>query len=217
MPTQKEFWDRKIKEWSALAYDNTVNLNILERIASVFRATNVRKEVTLKLIGPKTKNKTVLDLGSGQGEFSTSLLMRYEPKKLIGIDISEVAVKESKKLAKGLKLAEKTEFYNDDLTTMTSLPDFDLAIGVGLIDYFDKEQLRHLFSLIKTRPFIFSFFEKKFSILNILHGVYLNLQKGPKVYKYTKREIRNLAEKNSKLYFIKKNGFQFITNSTRIK
>ena len=217
MSKQKDFWDKKIKEWSSLAYDKTANLNILEKIASLFRATNTRKEVTLKLVGPRTKGKTVLDLGCGLGEFSISLLMRYNPKKIIGIDISDVAVKEAKKLAKSLKLSEKSEFLTGDVTAMTSLPDFDLLVGIGLIDYFDKEQLKQLFNLIKGKPFIFSYFEKKLSLMNILHKIYLGIQRGPKVYKYTKRQIRVLIPKNSKLYFIKKNGFQFITNSVKIK
>ncbi|OGK08881.1 hypothetical protein A2767_05030 [Candidatus Roizmanbacteria bacterium RIFCSPHIGHO2_01_FULL_35_10] len=217
MLTQKEYWDKKIKQWSSLAYGKTVKLNVLERIASFFRATNTRKEVTLKLIGPKVKGKTILDLGCGFGEFSISLLMRYGPKKIIAIDISDVAIKEIKKLAKSLKLDEKIELRVEDVTKIDRLPNFDILVGIGLIDYLNSEQLKRLFNLMGEKSFIFSYCEKKLSFLNILHNIYLSIQRGPKFYKYTKKDLRALIPKNSRLFFIKKNGFQFITNSMQMK
>ena len=171
-------------------------------------------------IGEQINNKdrnSIIDLGCGLGEFPLGLLMRYKPKKIIAYDISDVAIRKVKKLASGLDLKNKIEFYTEDVPKMNKLPNFDILTGLGFIDYLNREQMKNLFNLIGDKPFLFSYFEKKFSLFNFLHKIYLNLQRCPGAFKYTRKEIRSFLPKNSKLYFIKKNGLQFITNSAIIR
>jgi len=212
MKSQKDYWDKKISEWSISSYKKTGKISLVERIATYFRAVDLRKEAALKLIGPKTKDKVIIDFGCGLGEFPFGLLMRYKPKKVIVYDISEVAIKEVKKSAKTLNLLSKLEFYVQDVSTMNKLPNSDMVIGLGFIDYLNPEQMRHLFELIGDRPYLFSYFEKKISFFNLLHKFYVTLQGCPGAFKYTRKQIRSFTPKNSKLYFIKKSGLQFITN-----
>lgn len=217
MKSQKEYWDKKITEWSISSYGKTGRISLIERVATFFRAVNTRKEAGLKLIGPKSKNKVILDLGCGLGEFPLGLLLRYKPKKVIVYDISEVAIKEVKKLAKSMELKDKMEFYVADIAELDKLPDFDIVVGLGFIDYLKPEQLRHLFELIGNKPYLFSYFEKKTSFFNFLHKIYISIQRCPGAFKYTRKEIKSYLPKNSKIYFIKKNGLQFITNSPSIR
>lgn len=212
MPGQKEYWDKKISEWSYASYGKKKNVGLIEKIATYFRSVDARKEIALKLVGSKANNKIVMDIGCGLGEFTFSLLMRFKPKKIIAYDISEIAIKNAKKNARDLKVIEKIDFRLADIASLKELPAFDLAVGLGFIDYLKPQQLKHLFNLIGNRPFLFSYFEKKLSLFNLMHKMYITLQKCPGAYKYKRSEIRSFMPKNNKLYFIKKDGLQFITN-----
>lgn len=217
MKTQKDYWDKKISEWSHASYGKKKKISLIEKIAAYFRSVDARKETALKLIGPRAKNRTILDLGCGLGEFSIGLLMRYKPKKVIALDISEVAIKKIKKIATDLKISDKMEFQVAEISDVNKLADSNFIVGLGFIDYLKPDQLIHLFKLIGNTPFLFSYFEKRLSIFNLLHKIYITLQKCPGAYKYTRQQIRSFMPKKSKHFFIKKDGLQFITNSRQIK
>ncbi len=212
MKTQKEYWDKKISEWSYASYGKKKKIGLIERIATFFRSVDTRKEAALKLVGPKSYNKIVIDMGCGLGEFSFALLLRYKPKKIITYDISETAILAIKKNAQELKINDKMEFGVADISDLKQLPSFDIVVGLGFIDYLKPPQLECLFNLIGNKPFLFSYFEKKTSLFNLMHKIYIMLQKCPGAYKYTRKQIRSFVPKKTKLYFIKKDGLQFITN-----
>ncbi len=211
MASQKEYWDQQIKEWSEASYKGKGD-NLIERIANLFRGPiTKRMEVALEIIGPKAKDKVILDLGCGLGDFCFAVL-KYRPKKVIGIDISPVAIREAKKRTERRKLKGKVGFLETDVAKIKKLPDFDLGVGLGFIDYLDKGQMRHLFKLLAGRRFLFSFFEKKLSLLNLLHEFYIKIQRCPGAYKYTREEMRQLAPEGLNLRFLEKEGMFFITN-----
>lgn len=216
MTSQKQYWDKKIKEWSSSSYHKKSKLSLVEKIATYFRSVNKRKDAALKLAGPIAKNKIVIDLGCGLGEFSFGIL-RYNPKKVIGYDISKVAISEVKKLAKRLKVGNKIEFRISDVSSLKSLPKSDIVVGLGFIDYLTKPQLKRLFKLIGRRSFLFSFFERKISFFNFLHKVYTTIQKCPGAYKYSRHEIRSSIPEKTELYFIRKDGLWFISNIKKFK
>ena len=102
MKTQREYWDKKIDEWSSAAYGRKSQISVIEKIATYFRAVNKRKDIAIKLIGPIAKNKIFLDLGCGMGEFSFELAS-YFPKKIIAVDISKNAIQEINKIINNIK------------------------------------------------------------------------------------------------------------------
>ncbi len=211
MTGQKQYWNKKIKEWSSSSYHKKAQLSLVEKFATYFRSVHKRKDAALKLIGPIAKNKIILDLGFGIGEFSFGIL-KFKPRKVIGYDISDVAVHEAKQSAKKLGVLGKTEFKVADVSYLTSLPQSDIVVGLGFIDYLTKPQLKRLFELIGNRKFLFSFFEKKMSLFNFMHKIYTTIQKCPGAYKYSRQEIRSSVPKKTELYFIKKDGLWFISN-----
>ncbi len=215
MRTQKEYWNKKISEWTKASYGKGSDISLTERIATYFRSVDKRKDAALQLVGPLAKNKIVLDLGCGLGEFSFELL-RYQPKKVLAYDISEIAIVEAKRIAKKLKTNSKIEFRAVDVARLKKFPRFDIAVGLGFIDYLNTPQLRHLFKLIDNKTYLFSYFEKKASLFNLLHKIYIKLQNCPGAYKYTRTEIKKLIPTGTKLSFLKKNGLLFINNSKRL-
>lgn len=216
MRTQREYWDEKIKGWTEVSYGKkTKGVGLIERVANLFRGPITgRMDVALKIIGPRAKNKVILDLGCGLGDFCFAVL-KFNPKKVIGIDLSEVAIKEAKKRTRRKKLKNKLEFIADDVVKMKKLPEFDIAVGLGFIDYLDKQELKKLFRLLSGHHFFFSVFEKKLSLLNLLHLVYVKIQKCPGAYKYTKKEMRQIIPSDLNFYFLEKDKMLFITNLPR--
>lgn len=212
MTTQKQYWNQKISEWTNSSYDRaSQNTPLIEKVATFFRAVSKRMNVTLEVLGDRVKGKTVIDLGCGLGDLCFEML-KYKPKKVIGMDISEVAVKEAQKRAKNKKIQDKVSFVTADVAQLKKIPPGDIVIGLGFIDYLNEEELRHLFSLLSGRQYFFSYFEKKLSLLNMLHAVYIKLQNCPGAYKYTREEIKKMIPKNSKYYILEKDGLAFITN-----
>lgn len=211
MQTQKEYWDKKINEWSSASYSRGSKISTIEKIATFFRAVNRRKDAAIELIGPIAKNKTVLDLGCGMGEFTFDLVS-YNPKKIIAVDISPSAIREIQKQIKKKKLNKKIEAGVSDIRTIDQLPACDIIVGLGFIDYFTKEELTHLFKMIEDTPYLFSYFEKKPSLFNLLHKIYITIQQCPGAYKYSRQEMNEIIPNTSKPIFIQKDGLQFITN-----
>lgn len=214
MLSQKDYWDQKIKEWSEASYEKKTNRPI-ERLANLFRrGVTGRMEVALKFIGPQARGKVILDMGCGRGDFCFGLL-NYQPQKVIGMDISGVAIKEAKKRAKEKDLRKEIEFIQGDLTQVGKLPEFDIVVGLGFIDYFNEKELQRLFKLLAGRLFFFSMFEKKLSLLNLLHAVYVRIQNCPGAYKYTREEMGQIIPKETKFYFLEKDKMLFITNLSK--
>lgn len=210
MSEQKKYWDKKIKEWSKSSYQGKSH-NFIEWLAGFFRGPITgRMEVALEIIGPKAQGKIIADLGCGIGNFCFKIL-KYQPKRVIGFDISSVAIKEAKKRAKQNEVENKVQFVQGDLGQSIIFPQFDLCVGLGFIDYLNREELINLFRNLHGRYFFFSFPEKKVTVINVLQNIYLKTQNCPGAYKYLRTEIKKIAPNNN-FYFIQKGKLVFITN-----
>ena len=98
MISQREYWDKKIKEWTEVSHrKRTKGVGLIEKVANLFRGpVTKRMDVALGIIGPKAKGKAVIVLGCGLGDLCFAIL-KYQPQKVIGLDIFGVAVKEAKR------------------------------------------------------------------------------------------------------------------------
>tara|TARA_A100001011_G_scaffold371053_1_gene427978 strand:- start:659 stop:1402 length:744 start_codon:yes stop_codon:yes gene_type:complete len=84
------------------------------------------------------KEKIVLDFGCGIGEASRKVY-DYKPKKLSGIDISEVSVKKASNEAKRLRM--NIEYKVDNCEHLELKDDsYDLVYGTGIIHHLNTEK-----------------------------------------------------------------------------
>lgn len=212
MKTQADYWNKKIKIWSDSSYKREGKQNLIEWLAGFFRGPITgRMKIALRIVGPLVKGKIIADLGCGVGDFCFHVL-EYQPKKVMGIDISKVAVQEAQKRAKQKKVEDQVNFTQGDAGSLARLPEFDFVVGLGFIDYLNKEELTHLFEQLKDRYFFFSFPEKKPSLINLLQAIYLKLQSCPGAYKYSREEMGKILPKDSNFYFMTQDKMVFITN-----
>ncbi len=211
MTTQKEYWDKKINEWSSASYGRVSKISFIEKVATHFRSVEKRKDAAVKILSRYVKGRVILDLGCGLGEFTFDIL-RYKPKRVLALDISRNAVCEARLIASAQKVNKNIRFEIADVSKLKKIPACDLVVGLGFIDYLHTSQLKKLFKKIGNKPYLFSYFEKKASLFNLLHKIYLTLQNCPGAYKYSKNEMLKMIPSTNKMYFFKKDGLMFITN-----
>ena len=96
-----------------------------------------------------SRNSEILDYGCGIGSF-TEKIIKYNPKKIIGIDISEISINKAKKKAEELKInvdyrvdnCEKTSFDNNS---------FDIVYGTGILHHLQTEKcLDEIYRILKS-------------------------------------------------------------------
>ena len=79
------------------------------------------------------KNSEILDYGCGIGTLIEKLI-KFKPKKIVGIDISEVSINKAKERIKELK--GKVDFYVDNCEkTQFDNNSFDIVYGSGILHH----------------------------------------------------------------------------------
>ena len=79
------------------------------------------------------KNSEILDYGCGVGTLIEKLI-KFKPKKIVGIDISEVSINKAKERIKELK--GKVDFYVDNCEkTQFDNNSFDIVYGSGILHH----------------------------------------------------------------------------------
>jgi len=191
----KEYWDKKIIEWENSMWGKGANSPI-EKLATHFRKpTKFRTEYCVNLLKEFVKDKTILDVGCGSGFFDFELYTHARPKHITGMDISQNAVNRAQAKAKEKQLDDKIQFCQGDILTDT-LPEADLTIAMGLLDYLTLEQINTLFNKINSKYFIFSFVENSFSVLRLIHIIYLWTQKYSHHFYYSKDQVAKCIPTN---------------------
>ncbi len=218
---QFDYWNKKLVDWEKNIYENdTKNQSMLEKGANKFRGIlKLRLERAEQLLEPYIKDKTVIDLGCGTGILAFRLISKGA-KKVIGIDISKNAIISANEKSKSFGIDEKCKFLNADIRDPSvKIPPCDIIIGIGLIDYLDADDLTILFNKINGSKFLFSFPEKKITLREIMHRIYLKLSKCPGYYKYTKSEFDYILTKtgNTHWAYYDKENIRFVHNLNYIK
>lgn len=165
------------------------NVPYIERLASFFRRPiKHRSKMSLNILDRFVKDKTVLELGCGSGYFAFELLQKSKVKHVTGIDISHNAIVHAKKIATERQLSEKITFLEGDVPNVT-LPEVDVTIGLGFLDYLSPEEIKLLFSTMRSSSFLFSFSERRVSLFRYIHILYMLSQGCSKHFYYTRDEI----------------------------
>lgn len=111
-----------------------------------FAFTKKRRIHELNYLVPKLEGKTLIDLGCGDGSLLNCLVNLTGFETYYGFDLSE-------ELLKGVNPKVKTAVY--DITNPTTLPEADVTIIAGVIQYvFQDDTLDRLFAEI-TSPVVF--------------------------------------------------------------
>ena len=132
-------------------FHNNLQSKKEERFENIFyKAIHHLNDDFYKFLENNVSSSEVLDYGCGVGS-SIERVVKYNPKKIIGIDISEVSINKAKNKAKNLGInvdykvdnCEKTKFGNNS---------FDIVYGTGILHHLKINQcLDEIFRLLKPK------------------------------------------------------------------
>ena len=102
-----------------------------------YKAISTMFEDFEKYIEKNSQSKIVLDFGCGIGTI-TERVAKYQPAKLVGIDISEISITKAKKSAKDKNL--NIEYISDNCEKSKLISSsYDLIYGSGILHHLNLE------------------------------------------------------------------------------
>ncbi len=132
-------------------FHNSLQSQKEERFENIFyKAIYNINEDFLDYLKNKVNNSDVLDYGCGIGS-SVEKIIKFKPKNMTGIDISEISIKKAKEKATALKIeanfsvdnCEKTKFKNNS---------FDVVYGTGILHHLQIEKcLDEIYRILKSK------------------------------------------------------------------
>ncbi len=216
------YWERHVLSWEASAYFKDrlkQKASWWDGLSTVFRGDRmyVRMNAALDLLKPFLSGKTILDVGCASGRFSFELA-QAGAEKVVGVDISEAAIRNANEARAASPFAEKLGFRVEDLIhPKVPLPSVDIVTALGVIEYFDPVSMKMFLGNLKTEYFLLDFpslaRKKEFPIW-ILRQVYIRANRLPGVYLYTLEDFAKIAEPFGyrDLRVVERQHFYYVTN-----
>jgi SAM-dependent methyltransferase len=173
-----EFWSKKIIEWENDRYSKYVH-------SIISGSVNNRMLIALNMLKHCSHDLVVVEAGCGTARLMP-LLLESGVKKYIGIDFSPCAIEAARERANELGAFSRVDLIQEDITKLKKIK-ADLCFSLGLLDWLTDPEIRFLLNNIKTRYYLHSFSEKRMSVQQALHRVYVYLKYGYKTKTYIPR------------------------------
>lgn len=211
----KQYWDKKIIDWENSMKKGT-SVSPIEKLAGYFRKPLLRRMViATDIVALFAKDKTVFELGCGSGFFAFGIQERAGTRHITGVDISPQAISRARLLAADRGQSGAFTFIEGD-ALLLSFPAADITVGLGFLDYLNLAEVEILFRKMTTPYFLFSFSEKKVSLLRYIHILYMFSQRCPKHFYFTKKEVTGcIGSGHGKIHFIndKRSSFSCLVHN----
>lgn len=192
MKTRKEqvikFWEDKILTWERGRYHflQKEGLSVLEIIANKL-SSSLRRRVELagELLAKHLAGKSVLEVGCGSGHL-TKAILASGVQSYKGVDIAPAAIAAAKSRSLLEGWGQIVDFQVGDIDSLLGQK-FDVVVSLGLTDWLSDNDLNALFALSRHGDFFHSISERKISISQLLHKIYVQLSYGYKTAGYKPR------------------------------
>jgi len=170
-------------------YDDKSN-NFIQRLINKYLRYSMfnRYQLTINKIQEDKDSKNILDIGCGTGRYCNKLAQLN--KNVLGIDVAETMIKNSRELNKSFENNCKFETIDYLNFSQKNNNVFDYAILMGFFDYIE-DPIKIFKSLKKDCKISLSSFPKKYHILTPQRYVKYNYRKCP-IFFYTKNQIEKL-------------------------
>ena len=192
-------------------YDDKSN-NFIQRLINKYLRFSMfnRYQLTINRIKEDINSKNILDIGCGTGRYCNKIAQL--DKNILGIDVAETMIMNSKELNKSFE--NNCKFQTIDYLNFSKNNNnvFDYAILMGFFDYIE-EPIKIYKSLKKDSKISLASFPKKFHILTPQRYIKYNYRKCP-IFFYTKNQIEKLMKDiDAKNYQIIDNDREFFVIS----
>jgi 2-polyprenyl-3-methyl-5-hydroxy-6-metoxy-1,4-benzoquinol methylase len=200
MIDKKKFWEKKIIQWENGRYGLEKQKNdLVENLSDNLSSSLIyRQKFALDLLNNiKDKNLTILELGCGSG-LIVKKIFDLGFKNYIGVDISENAILRAKKINESFR--QNAKFYSSN-TDFLADEKIDIVLSLGLFDWLENNEIINIFKLYPNSMHLHSISEKKKSIYQFLHKIYVHISygyksKGYKPKYHTLKDIKKLYTSN---------------------
>lgn len=221
MKEQQDYWNGFIIKWDDSTYNaSKKGLNFIEKIATSFRGTlRFRHHFAVSSLSPHARGKNILEIGCGTGRLTLALLAS-DANRINAYDISPAAVEATKKRLSenGIPPENYSVTRADVSETDIDKDSFELAIGLGILEYFDEAEFDRLLALLSGKDIFFEFHERIYTPMNICHKIYRGMKRYltgqvPPYIMYSRDELRDLlkAKWDKPIYYHRSNDQSFIT------
>ena len=220
-----EYWDKHVVSWEASTYFTDKNMpkpNLWDRFSTYFRGSSLydRMTIALELLKPHLNGLTVLDVGCASGRFA-NLLLEAGAARVVGVDISEdiIRIANERRLAGPNK--DRLEFFAADLAKPASLPKVDLVTSLGVIEYFDHNDMMTFLSNTKSKYFFHDFPDVARTTNGLvwwMRQVYIRVNKCPGVYLYERDDFTDMVKKagyQGDVWYERRSLFHYASNLPR--
>ena len=173
MLSKRKFWNQKILSWEKSKYETK------HKFYDVNRSVKQRLLLARSVIHQMPEGTNLLELGCGSGQLwenIKSLKLNYK-----GVDFSEIAINAFKKRTQTSKVNSISLFCEDCLKNKYAA---NVVISLGLLDWLSHEEIRKLVGSYRNTWYLHSFSEKRFSLTQILHRLYVFMSYGYKTGPY---------------------------------
>ncbi|MBK8574351.1 MAG: class I SAM-dependent methyltransferase [Elusimicrobia bacterium] len=148
------------------------------------------------------KGKSVLEIGCGTARLLPSI-MEAGATKYVGVDISSVAIEAAKAEHKALLGKGNVELFQSDAISLEKV-DANICVSLGLLDWLDLAEIQQMLARVKCQYYLHSFSERRRSVQQIAHKMYIYLFYGhrTKTYVpryYTEQQIREVISPFSEM------------------
>jgi 2-polyprenyl-3-methyl-5-hydroxy-6-metoxy-1,4-benzoquinol methylase len=104
----------------------------------LLRTWHIKREIRqLKHLIPD--NPSILDAGSGFGQYSYYLAKKFPSGKVTGIDIKEEQISDCNEFANEIDLSERLSFKVADLTLFRETEKFDIILSVDVMEHISED------------------------------------------------------------------------------
>lgn len=106
----------------------------------LLRAWHIRKEIR-QLTYKRSSALSILDAGSGFGQYSHYLATRFKKSEILGVDVKEEQIDDCNRFAESVKLANRMRFEVADLTRFVHSSKYDLILSVDVMEHIKEDEL----------------------------------------------------------------------------
>ena len=183
----RRFWEEKILPWEADRYGpGSPDASWLERLARRSSGSlRARQAAARDLIGRHVAGRRVVELGCGSGLLAEGLI-EAGAQSYLGIDIARNAVEGARARTQASPHAGRIRFETGDVAALPPLA-ADLVFSLGLFDWLTLDQIEAVFASSGDCDYLHAIAEKRRSLEQSLHRLYVFLSYGHRTGSYVPR------------------------------
>lgn len=217
-----EYWDKHVVSWESATYYTDKNMpkpGLWDRFSIFFRGASLyeRMTIAIEMLKPHLNGLTVLDVGCASGRFA-NMLLEAGAARVVGVDISEDIIKIANERRLSSPNKDRLEFFAADLAKPIQLPQVDLVTSLGVIEYFDREDMKVFLNNTKAEYFFHDFPDVARTtnwLLWWMRQVYIRVNKCPGVYLYKRDEFTDLVKQagfEGDIWYVRRSIFHYASN-----